>query len=443
MILRPTHALLAMAAAAAAASPTTEIVGLVSAGGGGPPGPPNLLSNSMNWCTLAYEDENLTSAANVTLTESTTEDAPDEIWVYSIESPTFELSGRYWDNKIYGYTNVGNAPSSGGCCSDSFTIYSESNPSGEVVDLTSIISPLFPNAVDSYAYPTHTFDIVKQEDGSAHAYLMVQYEDADINALADAVVVLDVDTLEVIPTADGSKYFSFLESANAGTMSTTKADTIFRIQHYTSTDDSKEEWHGNGITAFTTTDGIPILAITHRSLNECVLLKNPYSLTSEEGGGKIVQRFGRPGYYNANGKSNVQHDFGGIGNDDSTWNGVHNAWYSVAADGTETVTIYVNSDGSDSSHVYNFDLNLKEEDDFEGVIDDTVFDTEWRSVALPWLAGSQGGARPIGPQKEGSRVFVVGSGSATQGIYVVSEDGEMQSCGDGIGPYDSFLRFFP
>jgi hypothetical protein len=342
-----------------------------------------------------------------------------------------------------GYTNVGNAPSSGGCCSDSFTIYSESNPSGEVVDLTSIISPLFPNAVDSYAYPTHTFDIVEQEDGSAHAYLMVQYQDADINALADAVVVLDIDTLEVIPTADGSKYFSFLESANAGTMSTTKADTIFRIQHYTSTDDSKEEWHGNGITAFTTTDGIPILAITHRSLNECVLLKNPYSLTSEEGGGKIVQRFGRPGYYNANGKSNIQHDFGGIGNDDSTWNGVHNAWYSVAADGTETVTIYVNSDGSDSSHVYNFDLNLKEEDDFEGVIDDTVFDTEWRSVALPWLAGSQGGARPIGPQKEGSRVFVVGSGSATQGIYVVSEDGEMQSCGDGIGPYDSFLRFFP
>jgi hypothetical protein len=102
MILRPTHALLAMAAAAAAASPTTEIVGLVSAGGGGPPGPPNLLSNSMNWCTLAYEDENLTSAANVTLTESTTEDAPDESWVYGIEAPTFELSGRYWDNKIYG-----------------------------------------------------------------------------------------------------------------------------------------------------------------------------------------------------------------------------------------------------------------------------------------------------------------------------------------------------
>jgi len=339
---------------------------------------------------------------------------------------------------LSGYTNVGNAPSSGGCCSDSFTVYSESNPSGEVVDLTSIITPLFPDAVDSYAYPTHTFDIVEQEDGSAHAYLMVQYQDADISALADAIVVLDIDTLEVVPTADGGKYFSFYEQV--GTTSTTKTDTIFSIQHYESSDSSQEEWHGNGITAFTTTDGTPIMAITHRSLNECVLMKNPYELTSTQGGGKIVQRFGKPGFYNANGKSNIQHDFGGIGSD-LTWNGVHNAWYSVAADGTETMTIYVNSDGTDSSHVYNFDINVQDEDNLKGALNDSVFDTNWRSVALPWLAGSQGGARPIGPEKDGSRVFVVGSGSATEGILVVSEDGESQSCGEGLGPYDSFLRF--
>ena len=123
------------------------------------------------------------------------------------------------------------------------------------------------------------------------------------------------------------------------------------------------------------------------------------------------------------------------------WNGMHNVYYSISpSDGSETITVFVNSDGGSSSVVYNFDINLRYESDVSS-IDDTAFDTEWRSVSLPFQTGSQGGARPIGPQKDGSRVFVVASGGASKGIYVVSEDGEYENYGDGEGTYDPFVFY--
>lgn len=171
-----------------------------------------------------------------------------------------------------------------------------------MVDL-SFITDLFPSAIDGYAYPTHTFDIVDDL-----MYLMVQYKDPTLGAKADAIVVLEMDTYEVVQTAQGDDYFSLYEKL--ATTETDSASSVFSIQHYAASSSDTEEWHGNGVTAFTMQDGTDILAITHRSFNEAILMTNPYTAKN---GGEIVQRFGKPGLYNAMGKSQTQHDFGGIG----------------------------------------------------------------------------------------------------------------------------------
>ncbi|GMI12329.1 hypothetical protein TrLO_g13335 [Triparma laevis f. longispina] len=402
---------------------TTEMVALPAAGGGAPPGP-NLkaTASKLDWAQITYDEGTVTSAYNVTLTSGTPS--------YTIYADAFALAGRWNDGKLYGLTNQGVAPEDGGCCADSFTVYSEDEPEGEVVDL-SFVNDLFPDALEGYAWPTHTFDIVDD-----YMYLMVQYKDATLNAKADAIVVLELGTYEVVQTASGSDYFSFYEELS--TLKTTSSESVFNIQHYSSSSSDTEEWHGNGVTAFTMKDGTDILAITHRSFNEAILMTNPYTSKT---GGEIVQRFGKPGLYNAAGKSSSQHDFGGIGATEGDWNGMHNVYYSISpSDGSETITVFVNSDGGSSSVVYNFDINLRYESDVSS-IDDTAFDTEWRSVSLPFQTGSQGGARPIGPQKDGSRVFVVASGGASKGIYVVSEDGEYENYGDGEGTYDPFVFY--
>ena len=262
---------------------------------------------------------------------------------------------------------------------------------------------------------------------------------------------MDLATLEVVKTADGDSYFSFYEKV--GTISTSSTDSIFKIQHYTPSsrrklqgppgpsDSGTEEWHGNGIDLFTTVDGTAMMAITHRQMGEAVLMSDPYRV---EGGGEILQRFGNPKIYNANGKSSSSHVFGMSDVSSASWNGVHNVFYSVSNAGRESITIFCNDNGSGNSALYEFDLNLTSESDLEAsAIDDSVFDTTYRYIEMPFSTGSQGGARPIGAGDiEGGHVYVVASGGASQGIYVISEDGEYQQFNpSSVSVYDPFLFF--
>ena len=193
------------------------------------------------------------------------------------------------------------------------------------------------------------------------------------------------------------------------------------------------------MTLFTAVDGTAILAITHRQMNEAVLFSDPWRVS---GGGSILQRFGNPKVYNAAGKSSSSHVFGMSDVSLASWNGVHNVRYSLSASGRESVTIFVNDNGSGSSALYEFDLNLVPESSLSEDADDSVFDTAYTYIELPFSTGSQGGARPIGSGDADVRTYVVASGGAGEGIYVVDENGDYQQFNPySVSVYDPFLFF--
>ena len=236
-----------------------------------------------------------------------------------------------------------------------------------------------------------------------------------------------------------------------------------------------EEWHGNGVARFTAMDGTAVLAVTHRNLCEAILVSDPWVAPRQRGGGEILQRFGM-----VTNPAVESHVFGLDGSLDDlpSWSGVHNAYYTRYEDtGTETVTIFVNGyAGGSASYVYEFDVKLVPESSLlhhrkpaagaistaggheaqgegdrgegregEGAVDDSVFATNYRTAACPFLAGAQGGARPIGKSgAEGNGVWVVGSGVSGSGLVCVDQAGGSLSFpanGTEMALYDSFTFF--
>ena len=93
-----------------------------------------------------------------------------------------------------------------------------------------------------------------------------------------------------------------------GAKNQSMAETIFKVQYYKVVPDQKErrqlrqgggteEWHGNGMLAFTTKAGAKLLAITHRFGHEAIVMKSPYAFKAADGGGSILQRFGTPPHF--------------------------------------------------------------------------------------------------------------------------------------------------
>ena len=154
-----------------------------------------------------------------------------------------------------------------------------------------------------------------------------------------------------------------------------------------------------------------------------------------------------------------------------SWSGVHNAYYTRYEDtGTETVTIFMNGfAGGSASYVYEFEVKLVPESSLlhrrgrpaaganatgsgheeqgEGdrvgvVVDDSVFATNYRAAACPFLAPDQGGARPIGKSgAEGNGVWLVGGGVSGSGLSCVDQAGGSLSFpagGTEMSVYDSF-----
>lgn len=383
----------------------------------------------LSWGSLTCTGPSpLADISSCQLTESLSTSSVPKSWDSLRLDSGFSLTFKIKDDKLYGAHNLGVAPDDHGCCSDTLRVYESSSPLAyNDVDTASLMSSLFPNAMDGWAYTSHTFDITtNMPDVDVAAIFIVQVKRSDLSgALTDVLVAYDLANDVVIKTVDGDDYFDMYEQI--GTLSTKPADSIFKIQHYNVTDDvadggppdppstSSEEWHANGISSITLKDGTPLLANTHRSLSEAFLLGDPWRLSASEGGGKIMQRFGNPTSNNIN-----SHSFGGY-ESSGVWNGVHNVDYKLYdEDDRETITIFVNNDGSGDSYVYEFDINLVDEDKLTGTVSDSVFDTAYTKLKTPFTTSSQGGARSIG-----DGVYVVSSGGDGSGLYVIdSTDGD-------------------
>jgi hypothetical protein len=196
-----------------------------------------------------------------------------------------------------------------------------------------------------------------------------------------------------------------------------------------------EKWHGNGVASFTTANGTSILAVTHRNLNEAILMTHPW--LTNGGDGAVVQRFGLL----QNGLSPVAHAFGLTAADaEAAWTGLHNVRYALGPDGRESLVVFVNGKvGSNYSWVYEFNLRLVPEDETSGdPPSDAVFDTTYWSAPCPFFADAQGGARSIG-HTAGAQVWLAASGVAGVGLACVdAAGGSSLFAASVLGIYDPF-----
>lgn len=226
-------------------------------------------------------------------------------------------------------------------------------------------------------------------------------------------------------------------------MSTTSKDSRFKIQYYKDTSTSGgggEQWHGNGVQRFTAKSGVTYLAFTHRMDAEAIVFKDPFTYTSQQGGGKIVQRFGTPSLYNSMGATSTRY-FGLKSSASAFDSGVHNVFYtasskSTSLKGQETISLFVNDQGGKSA-AYEFVLKPVDEGSADPG-DDTVFNVDYVFAKLSFSAQAQGGARTIG-----NGVFLVMSGADSTGLEVADSAGSTHSIAysGGTSPlYDPFIR---
>merc|ERR1712113_640703 len=224
-----------------------------------------------------------------------------------------------------------------------------------------------------------------------------------------------------------------------GTSATTAEGSIFAEQFYESSSGSGstgEQWHGNGVKRFQSLDGTSILAITQRFANGAILIKDPFTYSAAQGGGKILQRFGTPTIWDGT-EASTYHYFGAEKGNGYITAGVHNLWHQVYDD-RETLTMFVNGMSTDStSHAYEFDVKLTTED--VAPKSDSAFDTTHSKVAFTYSAQAQGGARAMG-----NGVIIGACGAAETGYEIVDAKGGRQTIShSGAILYDPFVRVVP
>lgn len=410
--------LAALLAASAAAADSTQLVLMQPTQG-------NMVVTSMDWVSVTFADEP-TSVDDVSF-KNASGTADLGAWDGLDLDKVLMLTGKRWEDKYYGLVNTGKVDDSGSCCADTLRAWDQTTGQYSDLDLTTSMDDAFSSFPGNHDV-THTLDL-QLRDGELVAFVMAQYTAEEINAPVDAVVCLFVGNGSVVPTKDGLGYFSMWEQL--GTTSTDPTDSIYKIQHYVETDGG-QEWHGNGVQRFDMADGTPILAVTQKELNQAVLISDPWSFSSADGGGQILQRFGTPDGE----RDGIAHTFG-INSSEGVFAGVHNVWYQQAPDGRETVTIFVNGkDTSSDSWVYEFDINLVPEASVSEVTD-SVFDTSYRGAPCGFVTDTQGGARPIG-QTQGAGVWLVATGSASKGLYAVDEQGGATNYFRHAAMYDPF-----
>merc|ERR1719150_1030989 len=197
-------------------------------------------------------------------------------------------------------------------------------------------------------------------------------------------------------------------------MSTVFNESIFKVQYTKPAQRKQEEWHGNGMLRFTTKNGLNLLAITHRGDSEAVIMKDPYTYDSSNGGGSILPRFGTPKSFTSmtsSGTPGPNHFFGIPANAPEWSGGCHNIFYTADSNtkalmGLETISLFVNSiSGFTTSFVFEFVLKLTEQKP-DMVYNDTVFATKYTSSSAGFQAVAMGGTRPFG-----NGLFLIASGA--------------------------------
>jgi hypothetical protein len=345
------------------------------------------------------------------------------------------LTAKIHGVNMYTYLNTGTAPSAGGCCADTMRIYSKTGSVSDV-DLEALMHEAFPGS--TFAHATHTFDL-GMLDGELHAFTMVQYADDDLSGTkVDSVMAVKLSDGSLRQTALGEKHFSIYQ--HLGTAATTAEGSVFSVQYYASggggSGGAQEEWHGNGVKRFQALDGTWILAVTQRFANGALLIKDPFTYSTAQGGGTILQRFGTPAIWDGSSAS-TYHFFGMKEGGGTITSGVHNLWHNVYGN-RETLTMFVNGMSTDShSHAYEFDVKLTSEDVAKK--NDGAFDTTHSSVAFSFSAMAQGGARAMG-----NGVIIGACGMAKTGYEIVDTSGGRQTIShSGSILYDPFVRVTP
>jgi hypothetical protein len=399
-------------------------------------------STTLQWVAVEY-DEGVSSASDVSLSLVGSAVTDLGAW-YGLDTGTLALTAKIVGDNMYAlYSQDEYTASGGGCCADTLRIYSRTG-GGQFtsMNLTSVVQTGLNN---TDAYVSHTFDVAMLQDGTLAALFQVKYLESAIgNAYADAIVGMNILDGSLLKTASGASAFNMYEVA--GTTSRRSKDSRFKIQYYSdSNTKTGEEFHGNGVQRFTSTDGTAYLAFTHRTDAEAVIFKDPFTYSIGNGGGLIVQRFGTPSLYSSSGATRETRYFGLQSSASAFASGVHNVFYTASSyssslKGKETIALFVNKQ-DDKSAVYEFVFNPVEEGSTADSGDDTVFDVDYVFAKCTFTAPAQGGTRTIG-----DGVFLVASGGDTTGtgFEIVDSSGSSKNQSYTLGGvpslYDPFIR---
>jgi len=395
-------------------------------------------NTTLDWVAVEYP-EGVSSANDVTLTE-VTKSVPELGGWYGLDTGGLALTAKIVGETMYALYDKSGDGAGGGCCADTLRIYKRDSPADfKSISLSALVQGAM-NVTDAHA--SHTFDMTTLKDGTLAALFQVKYLESGTGGdYADAIVGMKVSDGSLLKTASGASSFNMFKEV--GTMSTTSKESRFKIQYYTDSSTSGtggEQFHGNGVLRFTSKAGTALLAFTHRMDAEAIIFKDPFTYSSAEGGGKILQRFGTPHLYNQYGSSTYRY-FGLKSSASAFVSGVHNVFYTAASasfGGKESISLFVNAQDSKSA-AYEFELNPVEEGSKADSGDDTVFNVDYVFAKCTFQAMAQGGARTIG-----NGVFLVMSGLDSSGLEVVDSSGKSKTQKYTLGGtsplYDPFIR---
>lgn len=410
---------------------------------------PSLTTNdTLHWTQVQYP-EGVESADDVKLTPLNATVPALAAW-YDLHA-VFQCGNKIHGDKMYSWMGTPSAFDPKGQIPDRLRIYNREDASYRELPIGAIVTAAMPP--NSAAYASHTFDVAELEGPRGkelYVFSMVSYKEQELNGTrGDAIVAFSTVDGTLLNTADGKPFFNIYKEAGETGSGQDWGAAVFKIQFFNSTSleymgmPINEEWHGNGVEHITLNDGTKILAFTHRMGNEAVLLSDPYSYTSAQGGGSIVQRFGTPAQYT---KSTADYHYFGVKPHRLGFfsGGVHNVYYRNNSDtfpGKETISLFVNwASASFASLAVEFVINPKTQVANQQY-DDSIFETEYVESQLSYAAYAEGGARAIGKGVFLTMAGIPFAGVAPTGLEVSDLVGNTHSYshGNNTHGYDPFL----
>ncbi|CAE7758305.1 unnamed protein product [Symbiodinium microadriaticum] len=426
----------------------------------------------LRWVKLTYPKRPFTSIDEVSWEDAEGSPALGKLNTMKLGVHNFALAAKLHpsfrrEGKIYGLVTTYKAGHpkhlTGGCCADYLRVWHSSYGDAKYEDINILAAaeralskkPLV------FVAPTHTF-FLEEFDGVLHAIICVQYKEKQTDnnfggVFLDAFIVLNLEDGRTLKkTADGEDYFSIYDSL--GTFSSESSETIYKIPFKNVSNKTRnpdnpaftQQWHLNGVTRFIAGD-TAVLAFTTYFLNAAVLLKDPFTHKSADGGGEILQQFGMPGYGESSrtvpgeaAPMTPPHKFG-MAADVPGWDGVHNVYPYQKEDGSWWMTLFNNngnwtkgasqeaSSANGLSIAWDFRVRLVPKSG--AAMTDDVFATDYTRLALERGPNDEKNFSLV----EGGGVFI--TGAAQIGLVVHDASGRFKSWNASQNIYDSFAAF--